>query len=95
MIIVAGWIRVAPEDRAQYLAGCREVVAAARRTPGCIDFAISPDLIDDGRIDVFEQWESVEAVETFRGSGPSDDQQTAILDAAVTQHTVTDSASLT
>ena len=95
MIIVAGWIRVAPEDRAQYLEGCREVVAAARRTPGCVDFAISPDLIDDGRIDIYEQWESVAAVEAFRGSGPTDDQQTAILDAAVTQHSVADSTPLT
>jgi len=95
MIIVAGWIRVAPEERAEYLEGCREVVDAARRSPGCIDFAISADLVDDGRIDLFEQWESVEAVEAFRGSGPSDDQQAVVLDAAVTQHTVAESTSLT
>ena len=95
MIIVAGWIRVAPEERAEYLEGCREVVDAARRSPGCIDFAISADIVDDGRIDVFEQWESVEAVEAFRGSGPSDDQQAVVLDAAVTQHTVAESTSLT
>ena len=95
MIIVAGWIRVAPEERAEYLEGCREVVDAARRSPGCIDFAISADLVDDGRIDLFEQWESVEAVEAFRGSGPSDGQQAVVLDAAVTQHTVAESTSLT
>ena len=95
MIIVGGWIRVAPEERAEYLEGCREVVDAARRSPGCIDFAISADIVDDGRIDVFEQWESVEAVEAFRGSGPSDDQQAVVLDAAVTQHTVAESTSLT
>ena len=95
MLIVAGWIRVAPHERAAYLEGCRPVVEAARTAPGCIDFSISADLVDDGRIDVFEQWESVDAVEAFRGSGPSDEQQAAVLDARVVQHSVTASTSLT
>ena len=95
MIIVAGWIRVAPHERADYLDGCRSVVEAARRAPGCVDFTITADLLDDGRIDVFEQWESVDAVEAFRGSGPSGDQQAQVLDAQVVQHTVAESTSLT
>lgn len=95
MIVVAGWLMTAPEDRAGYLDGCRVVVEAARATPGCIDFGIGADLVDPGRINVFEQWETVEAVEHFRGSGPSDDQQAAIIDAHVEQHTVTDTQSLT
>ena len=82
-------------DRATHLEGCRPVVDAARRAPGCIDFSISADLVDDGRIDVFEQWESVDAVEAFRGSGPSGEQQAAVLDAHVVQHTVAESTSLT
>lgn len=95
MIVVAGWIEVAPEGRPVYLDGCRGVVEAARAAPGCLDFSIGADLIDAGRVNVFEQWESVEAVERFRGSGPGDDQQAAILDAYVAQHWISETRSLT
>ncbi len=95
MIIVAGWIRVPPHERAAYLDGCRSVVDAARSAPGCLDFAITADLVDDGRIDVFEHWESIEAVEAFRGSGPTDDQQSVVLDARVVQHSIAESTPLT
>jgi quinol monooxygenase YgiN len=95
MIVVAGWIRVAAEQRDAYLETCRGVVGAARAEPGCQDFSISPDLLDNQRINVFEQWESVEAVERFRGSGTPDDQQAMILDAHVVQHTVSVTTQLT
>ena len=94
MIIVAGWLRVVPENRARYLETCREVIAAARSADGCIDFHLSADALDSGRINIFEQWESVDAVESFRGSGPSDDQQVMILDAHVEQHDIASTVSL-
>jgi quinol monooxygenase YgiN len=81
MLIVAGHIVVDPERRAPYLAGCVDVVEQARGTPGCLDFAITADLIDPGRIDIFERWQSRVAVETFRCSGPSDEQAAAMLSA--------------
>jgi hypothetical protein len=43
---------------------------------------------------VFEQWRSVEFVEAFRGSGPSDEQQVVIRDAQVFQHEVASSQRL-
>ena len=95
MIIVSGWLLVAPENRDVYLGECRTVVEAARAAPGCVDFCLSPDLLDPGRINVFEQWQTVDAVERFRGSGPSNDQQTAIVGAEVFQHEVASSLSLT
>lgn len=95
MIIVAGWIRVEPAARASYLDGCVAVVVAARAAPGCIDFHLAADPIEPGRINVFEQWASVAAVESFRGSGPSDGQQGLILAAHVEQHEVASSISLT
>ena len=94
MIIVSGFIHVDPDERAGYLEGCRPVIEAARRTEGCLDFHLSPDLLVTSRINVFEQWESVEAVEAFRGSGPSDDQGVAIRDAAVYQHEISSSMRL-
>ncbi|MDQ2677312.1 MAG: antibiotic biosynthesis monooxygenase [Actinomycetota bacterium] len=95
MVIVAGWIRVGAADRADYLASCRAVVEAARSAPGCQDFCISADLVDAERINVFEQWDTVESVEAFRGSGPDGAQQDVIIDAHVAQHEVASSLDLT
>jgi quinol monooxygenase YgiN len=95
MVIVSGWLRVRPEDRHSYLAGCRETIALARSAPGAIDFHLTPDPIEADRINVFEQWESREAVELFRGSGPSDDQNELIVDARVEQHEVASTILLT
>ena len=88
MVIVAGHITVAPEQRDAYLTGCVSVVEQARDAAGCLDFAISADLVDPGRINVFERWESQAAVEAFRGSGPSDDQGAAMLAATVAEYEV-------
>ena len=83
MILVAGALFVAPERRDAYLTGCRAVVEQARTTSGCEDFALSPDLVDPRRINVFERWTDEEALARFRGSGPSDDQNDDIQDADV------------
>ncbi|MQY10918.1 hypothetical protein SRB5_10310 [Streptomyces sp. RB5] len=88
MVIVAGQIFVDPQQRESYLAGCVGVVELARRTPGCLDFAVSADLVDPGRINVFERWESRAAVEAFRGDGPGDEQGAAMLAAAVDEYDI-------
>lgn len=95
MIIVAGQLVVEPEQRESYLVGCKEVVEQARGAPGCLDFAITADLVDPGRIDIFERWETQAAVEGFRGSGPSDEQSAAILSASVAEYDVAGIRSLT
>jgi quinol monooxygenase YgiN len=95
MVIVAGHLLVDPAQRESYLAGCVEVVEQARRTPGCLDFAISADLVDAGRINVFERWETQEAVELFRGGGPSEEQGAAMLGASVAEYDVAAVRSLT
>ena len=74
VIIVTGALFVSPEERAAYLEDCRAVVQQARTTPGCLDFALSADLLDDRRINVLERWASDEDLAQFRGAGPSEDQ---------------------
>ncbi|MDF2828576.1 MAG: hypothetical protein K0R01_1859 [Mycobacterium sp.] len=91
-VIVSGHLTVAPEARADYLQGCADVVRGARAAPGCLDFAIGADLIEPGRINVFERWDSRAAVETFRGSGPSDEQNAALLGASVAEYEVSETA---
>jgi quinol monooxygenase YgiN len=88
VIIVAGSVRVDAEVRDAYLAGCREVVAAAREAPACLDFALSPDQLEPGRINVFERWESASALEAFRGSGPPDDQLAQLREINVSEYEV-------
>ena len=88
MVIVAGHVVVDPQQRDDYLSGCVEVVRQARRAAGCLDFAISADPLEPGRINIFERWESQAAVDAFRGSGPSDEQGSAIRDASVAEYDV-------
>lgn len=93
-VIVAGHITVAPEDRAEYLAGSVDVVRQARVSDGCLDFAISGDLLDESRINIFERWTSQAAVEAFRGSGPSDEQGASMTSASVDEFDVASQRSL-
>ena len=88
MVIVAGHISVEPEHRESYLVGCVSVVEQARRAAGCLDFAITADLIDPGRVNVFERWESQKAVESFRSRGPSEEQGAAMLSASVSEYDI-------
>jgi quinol monooxygenase YgiN len=88
MVIVAGHITVEPQQREAYLAGCVSVVEQARGTAGCLDFAITADLIDPGRVNIFERWASQAAVDAFRGSGPSDEQGAAMRSASVAEYDI-------
>jgi quinol monooxygenase YgiN len=95
VVIVAGHVVVDPQHRDDYLSGCVEVVQQARRAAGCLDFALSADLLESGRVNIFERWESQAAVDAFRGSGPSDEQGAAIRAASVAEYDVGDESSLT
>lgn len=95
MIIVAGYLIVDPNERDSYLSDCVDAVKQARRAPGCLDFTIGADLLQPDRINVFEQWESQQDVERFRGEGPSGGQLQAIRSASVSEHDVAESRRLT
>ncbi|MEU4776701.1 antibiotic biosynthesis monooxygenase family protein [Micromonospora sp. NPDC023633] len=88
MLIVAGSLYVDPDQRDAYLADCVEVVRQARSTPGCVDFAIGADLVEPGRINVYERWESEGQLLDFRGSGPSAEQAVAIRGAEVHRYLI-------
>ena len=95
MLIVAGYLVVDSVQRDSYLEDCQAVVRQARKSPGCLDFAISADLIEPDRIDIFERWESRVALDEFRGSGPSDEQQGSIVSASVCEYDVGNEQPLT
>ena len=86
MVIVAGHITVDPEQRESYLAGSMSVAEKARRADGCLDFAITADLLDPGRVNLFERWESQAAVETFRRSAPRNKHGTGMLSVSIAEY---------
>jgi quinol monooxygenase YgiN len=88
MVTVAGRITVDPEQRECYLAGCMSVVEKARRADGCLDFAITADLLDPGRVNLFERRESQAAVDTYRRSAPRKKQGAATLSVSVAEHDI-------
>lgn len=88
MLIIAGHLVVEPNERDAYVVECVPVVEAARRAPGCLEFSITADSVDPGRIRIYERWEDETQLLAFRGSGPSDGQQAAILDADVKRYGV-------
>ncbi|CAN5724362.1 hypothetical protein BH24ACT5_BH24ACT5_14800 [soil metagenome] len=95
MIIVAGRLILDPHKRQPYLDESVAVMTAARRANGCLDFAITADPLEPNRINVFERWDSVDAVNAFRGDGPSDDQMDSIEHADVSQYEIASWTSLT
>ncbi|ROP78599.1 MULTISPECIES: antibiotic biosynthesis monooxygenase family protein [unclassified Frigoribacterium] len=89
MIIVTGHLLVDPELRDDYLASCVSLVEAGRDAPGCLDYALSPDIVDPGRINVAERWVSQNALDDFRGSGPTDEQEAEIRHSDVHDYQLT------
>ncbi len=90
MIIVAGKIFVKPSGRAKFIRLSSEAVGLARKNRDCLDFAVSPDPIDKGRVNVFERWKSEKALKKFRQSGPDDDLGSLVVSFDVQQYEVTD-----
>ncbi len=88
-IIVSGRIHVDPARRNAYLAARIPILEHARRAPGCVDFSLSPDLLDDTRVNVHERWASHEDLLAYRaGDGPAYDDDIPVTDADVQLHHV-------
>jgi quinol monooxygenase YgiN len=92
VIIVAGALYVSAGARTGYLDGCRAVVEQARAAVGCLDFALSADLVDERRINILERWATAQDLMRFRGSGPTDEQNDAIESADVQEFEVPDAS---
>lgn len=88
MIIVSGKIYVRPGARQDFLSSSAEAVAQARGFAGCRDFVVAADPIEPDRVNVYEEWESEEALLAFRGDGPEQDLASSILRADVSKHVV-------
>jgi len=66
MLIIAGYVRVAPERRDALVAEFADLVRRCRAAPGCLDVAVTADSVDPGRINNMERWESQEHLDRWR-----------------------------
>jgi quinol monooxygenase YgiN len=88
-IIVSGVIHVDPAQREAYLAARIPILAHARQAAGCLDFSLSADLLDNGRVNVYERWRSHEDLLAYRaGDGPELDDSVPVASADVELHHV-------
>jgi quinol monooxygenase YgiN len=91
MVIIAGKMYVAPEDRDKFVESHRDVIQAARKADGCIDVAVSADLIEPNRVNMFELWESDEQLKAWQAVATGPTLRVPILDGDVRKHQVSSS----
>ena len=85
-IIVSGTLHVDPADREAFLAARVPIIAHAREAKGCLDFSLSADVLDEGRVNVYERWTSREDLLAYRGGGPELGDSIAVTAADVELH---------
>ncbi|MEN7531755.1 antibiotic biosynthesis monooxygenase family protein [Cupriavidus sp. 2SB] len=62
-IVVSAYYRVHPDDRQTFIDAVIPDMVAARKMPGCIYYAFSPDLTDPNTFHLVEGWENEAAYE--------------------------------
>lgn len=93
MLIIAGKMYVPEADRDKFVEGHRDVVAKSREADGCLDLAISADMIEANRVNMFELWESREKLDAWRKVAPGPSFQTQIEGGDVQMHEISKSSS--
>lgn len=62
-LIVAGTVRVPPENIERFRPHMTEMMAASRAEDGCLAYGYAEDVADPGLIHVFEHWRDLAALE--------------------------------
>ncbi|MEM6430702.1 MAG: antibiotic biosynthesis monooxygenase [Deinococcota bacterium] len=92
MVIVSGKLYIYSDKREAFLASSQAAMIQARQTAGCYDFVVAADPLEPNRVNIYEAWNSEEALTTFRGEGPSDNLSLLIQRVDVKQYAVVDSS---
>ena len=90
MVIVAGHIKVDSEQRGSDLAGSVSVVEKARHADGCLDCAITADLVHPARVNLSDRWEPQAAVKACRRRAPKNKQHAAMRLVSVADYDIAD-----
>ena len=83
MVIIAGKIYVAAEQRDAYIAQHAVFIRSTREEPGCLDVVIADDPIEADRVNNFEVWESQAKLDAFRRKANPPQTNIEILDDQV------------
>lgn len=62
MLIVAGVFEVEPALRNEFLRSRESLMQASRSEAGCLEYVFAADPLVDGRVVLFERWESKDAL---------------------------------
>ena len=93
MLLIAGQVRVAEVDRDAYVTAFCDLVERGRKAAGCLDVVISADPLDPGRVNIFERWQSQEALDAWRAVANAPDPGIEFEADDVQLFTVTDARS--
>jgi quinol monooxygenase YgiN len=63
VIIVTGALEVDPDQRDAFLAGRVDVMRASRGEAGCLEYTLSADPLQPGRVVLLEKWENQESLD--------------------------------
>jgi quinol monooxygenase YgiN len=92
-VIVAGWYTVDPKRRDEVVESFKDLVLRARSAPGCLDLAITADPVESNRINLFELWESEEALNAWRAVSRAPKKMAPILRMDMQKHIIQKSGS--
>jgi quinol monooxygenase YgiN len=84
MIIIAGTVDIDPAQREEALEAAKPLMAKTRAMPGCLDYVWSADPMVEGRLYVYERWESREALEGHFASQHFPDMRNTIASFGLT-----------
>jgi quinol monooxygenase YgiN len=68
MIVVTGYLTIAPEHRAAAEAAIATLVPLTVAEQGCVEYRYSADVLEPNRINIVEQWASEEAMNVHMGT---------------------------
>jgi quinol monooxygenase YgiN len=88
VIIVAGKLKLKPGSRDEFIKKSLEAISQARELDACEDFSVSPDPIDENRVNVFEKWIARDPLDAFRSSGPDNDSFSLVESFDVNEYEV-------
>ena len=78
MIVVVGYITINPEMRAEAEAAIATLVPLTVAEEGCVEYRYAADILEPNRINIWEQWESEEAMTAHMGTAHLADFMTAV-----------------
>lgn len=68
MIVVVGYLTINPDKRAEVEAAIATLVPLTVAEEGCVEYRYANDVLEPNRINIWEQWESEDAMNLHMGT---------------------------